>query len=40
MYTGDGWGDANYCDSIFLIHGSYQGEAPHGVTIHYDTASR
>lgn len=39
-YTGDGWGDANYCDSIFLIHGSYQVEAPHGVTIHYDTASR
>ena len=36
MYTGDGWGDPNYCDTIFLAHGGYQGEAPHGVTIKYD----
>ena len=35
-YTGDGWGDANYCDSIFLIHGGGKMVAPHGVTIEYD----
>lgn len=35
-YTGDGWGDANYCDSIFVIHGSYDGQAPHGLTVKYE----
>ena len=35
-YTGDGWGDANYCDSIFVIHGGYDGQAPHGLTVKYE----
>lgn len=34
-YTGDGWGDPNYCDTLFVIHGGYDGQAPHGTTIKY-----
>lgn len=35
-YTGDGWGDANYCDSIFVIHGGADIVAPHGLTVKYE----
>ena len=30
------WGDENYCDTIFVIHGSPQLEAPFGITAHYE----
>ena len=35
-FTGDGWGDANYCDSIFVIHGGADIVAPHGLTVKYE----
>lgn len=31
-----GWGDPNYCDTLFIIHGSKTIYAPFGVTAHYD----
>lgn len=34
-FTGDGWGDPNYCETLFVIHGGFDGEAPHGTTIKY-----
>lgn len=33
--TGDGWGDGQYCDSLFVIHGGCDIVAPHGTTIKY-----
>lgn len=33
--TGDGWGDPNYAETLFVIHGGYDVEAPHGTTIKY-----
>jgi len=30
------WGDADYCDTLFVIHGSTTIEAPYGVTTYYD----
>jgi len=30
------WGDADYCDTLFVIHGSTTIEAPYGVTAYYD----
>jgi predicted metal-dependent peptidase len=35
-YPFNSWGDENYCDSLFVIHGNDQIEAPFGVTAHYD----
>jgi predicted metal-dependent peptidase len=35
-YPGDGWGDENYCDTLFVIHGSTTIEAPFGITAYYD----
>ena len=35
-WTGDGWGDADYCDSLFIIHGGGDMIAPHGLTIKYE----
>jgi len=35
-YPGDGWGDENYCDTLFIIHGSTSIEAPFGITAYYD----
>lgn len=33
-YTGDGWGDESYCDTIFcIIPNGMKEEAPHGTTI-------
>jgi predicted metal-dependent peptidase len=35
-YPGDGWGDENYCDTLFIVHGSTTIEAPFGLTAYYD----
>jgi len=35
-YPGDGWGDENYCDTLFVIHGSTTITAPFGLTAYYD----
>ena len=31
----DSWGDPDYCDTLFVIHGGRDIEAPFGVTTHY-----
>jgi predicted metal-dependent peptidase len=35
-YPFGSWGDANYCDTLFVIHGNDKIEAPFGVTAHYE----
>ena len=38
-YPWDSWGDANYCDTLFIIHGSDAGRhpiAPFGITVPYN----
>jgi len=35
-YPWNSWGDENYCDTLFVVHGNDQIEAPFGVTAHYD----
>ena len=35
-YPFGSWGDENYCDTIFIVHGNDQIEAPFGVTAHYE----
>ena len=35
-YPGDGWGDENYCDTMFVIHGSTTITAPFGITTYYE----
>jgi predicted metal-dependent peptidase len=35
-YPGMGWGDENYCDTLFIIHGSTTIEAPFGITAYYE----
>jgi len=35
-YPGMGWGDENYCDTLFIVHGSTSIEAPFGFTAYYD----
>jgi len=35
-YPGDDWGDENYCDTLFVIHGSTTITAPFGITAYYD----
>ena len=35
-YPGNGWGDENYCDTLFVIHGSTTIQAPFGITAYYD----
>lgn len=34
------WGDENYCDTVFIIHGPKEIEPPFGVWAHYDEATR
>jgi predicted metal-dependent peptidase len=34
-YPCGSWGDENYCDTLFVIHGNENIEAPFGVTAHY-----
>jgi antitoxin MazE len=33
---GDEWGDENYCDTLFIAHGTTTIEAPYGTTAYYD----
>lgn len=35
-FTGDGWGDADYCESIFVIKHNTSCQAPHGISIAYE----
>ncbi len=35
-YPFGSWGDPNYCDTLFVIHGNDNIEAPFGVTAHYE----
>lgn len=37
-YPWNSWGDEDYCDTIFIIHGHYDKnlQAPFGMTAHYD----
>jgi predicted metal-dependent peptidase len=37
-YTGDGWGDPDWCESVFVIHGDARHNitAPHGMTCWYE----
>ena len=35
-YPGSGWGDENYVDTLFVIHGTTSIEAPFGMTAYYD----
>jgi predicted metal-dependent peptidase len=34
-YPCGSWGDENYCDTLFVVHGNNSIEAPFGVTAHY-----
>jgi predicted metal-dependent peptidase len=34
-YPFGSWGDENYCDTLFVVHGNETIEAPFGVTAHY-----
>lgn len=38
-YPWGSWGNANYCDTLFVVHGDVkkQIQSPFGITIHYDT---
>lgn len=37
-YPGHGWGDPDYCDTIFIVYGNHDKEleAPFGLTAHYE----
>ena len=35
-YPWGSWGDENYCDTLFIIHGSQSIVAPYGVTAYYE----
>lgn len=35
-YPGDGWGDEDYCDTLFVIHGTTSITAPWGQTAYYE----
>jgi hypothetical protein len=36
LYPGGEWGDADYCDTLFVGKGNDHTEAPFGQTVHYD----
>lgn len=41
-YPWNSWGDENYCDSLFIVHGGHGGEspvAPFGITVPYTRAA-
>lgn len=40
LYPGHGYGDPDYCDTVFLAKGNPNGNAPFGVTIHYEKESK
>jgi predicted metal-dependent peptidase len=35
-YAWDSWGEPDYCDTMFVIHGNKDIEAPFGITTYYD----
>jgi hypothetical protein len=35
-YPWGSWGDEEYCDTLFVIHGDERVHAPFGQTVHYD----
>ena len=39
-YAWDSWGDPDYCETLFVIHGNRDKnlESPFGVSVHYDEA--
>jgi predicted metal-dependent peptidase len=39
-YTGDGWGDEQYCDTVWIIKGNPECEPPHGIWAHYEEAAK
>ncbi|MBR20493.1 MAG: hypothetical protein CMA64_10185 [Euryarchaeota archaeon] len=38
-YPWGSWGDENYCDTVFIIHGDKSIKAPFGITAHYEEAA-
>jgi predicted metal-dependent peptidase len=36
LYPGRSYGDPDYCDTVFLAKGNPNGQAPFGVTVHYE----
>jgi hypothetical protein len=36
MYPYGSWGDQNYCDTLFVAHGTKTIKAPFGTTVYYD----
>ena len=39
-YPCGGWGDVEYCDTVFLIHGNTDTTAPFGITVHYEEPNK
>ena len=35
-YYGDSWGDPDYCDTLFIVHGGNKEEATFGITAYYE----
>ena len=38
MFPWGSWGDEDYCDTLFVAHGTTTIEAPYGITTYYDDA--
>jgi predicted metal-dependent peptidase len=38
-YPWNSWGDEDYCDTLFIIHGNENITAPFGVSVYYDKAA-
>jgi predicted metal-dependent peptidase len=39
-YPNSSWGDANYCDTMFVIHGSTSIQSPFGITTYYELGKK
>lgn len=39
-YPGGTWGDPNYCDTLFVIHGDHSRTAPFGITAYYEPKAK
>jgi predicted metal-dependent peptidase len=39
-YPCSGWGDNEYCDTVFLVHGNENTTAPFGITVHYEEPNK
>jgi hypothetical protein len=35
-YPFDSWGDPDYCDTMFVVHGNTTIQAPFGITTYYE----